>query len=95
MMPTVLPKGTQRILQAALIILLFAPVCLGQEDSRQRVLLLDSFDQEFPPLDAFKGTLRTELRKLSPHRLAFYELSLQPARASHSPGLISCRIAKY
>lgn len=84
-MPSLLPKGTRGILHTALLILLFAPVCLGQEDFRRRVLLLDSFDQEFPPLDAFTGTLRTELRKLSPHRLAFYELSLQPARASANP----------
>jgi signal transduction histidine kinase len=43
--------------------------------------LLDSFDKEFPPLDAFKATLRTEFRKLSSQRLVFYELSLQPASA--------------
>ena len=85
MMPRFLPEVTRWIVRTALFILLLAPVCRGQEDTRQRVLLLDSFDQEFPPLDAFKGTLRTEFRKLSPQRLAFYEISLQPARASLNP----------
>jgi len=46
----------------------------------RRILLLDSFEKQFTPFDVFKATFRNELAERFPEPVAFYELSVDPAR---------------
>lgn len=45
-----------------------------------RILLLHSYGREFAPFNAFSGNFRTELAKLSPGPVDFYEVLLESAR---------------
>jgi PAS domain S-box-containing protein len=68
------------------LLLLLAIVPLGaSEGAPRRVLLLHSFGREFAPFNAFSGNFRTELARLSPEPVDFFELSLESARFNSIP----------
>src|SRR5262249_17973285 len=54
-------------------------------DEPTRVLLLDSYEREFPPFDAFKSVFRSELQKQLSKPLSFSEVSVEPARFARDP----------
>ena len=51
----------------------------------KRVLLLHSFDGQFPPFDHFTARFRGEVSRQSAEPIEFYEVSLQPARFAERP----------
>jgi hypothetical protein len=53
----------------------------------KRVLLLHSFDPNFPTEDTFAGYLRTDLAEKSPYPLDPYEVLLEIARFSEVSGM--------
>ncbi len=47
----------------------------------RRVLLIHSFDRDFPPFNAFSGIFRAELVSRSPEPLDLFEVSIESARS--------------
>jgi signal transduction histidine kinase/CheY-like chemotaxis protein/ABC-type uncharacterized transport system substrate-binding protein len=77
-------------LRFRLILLLTVPILLltsisNAAEEPRRVLLLDSFEREFPPFDAFKSVLHSELLKQFSEPLTFSEVSVEPARLAQGP----------
>src|SRR5262249_46714595 len=72
------------------LILLTVPILLltsisNAAEKPRRVLLLDSFERDFPPFDVFKSGLHSELLKQFSEPLTFSEVSIEPARLARDP----------
>jgi signal transduction histidine kinase/ABC-type uncharacterized transport system substrate-binding protein/ActR/RegA family two-component response regulator len=79
-----------RLLRFRLILHITVPILLlasisSAADEPRRVLLLDSFEREFPPFDVFKSVFRSELVRRFSEPLTFSEVSVEPARYAQDP----------
>ena len=79
-----LPRFLRDICAAArsrihLLILVFVSLDVQAAEPR-RVLLLHSFGREFDPISIFSGNLRSELAKLSPEPIDFFDVAVITAR---------------
>src|SRR5262245_36195413 len=72
------------ILRATVPILLLASISAAA-DGPTRLLLLDSYERDFPPFDVFKSVFRSELEKQLSKPVAFFEVSVEPARFGRDP----------
>jgi PAS domain S-box-containing protein len=76
-----------RGLSAVLLLLAVAvPVSASRSAEQPRhVLLLHSYEREFAPHGMLASIFQKELSRQSPQPINFFDVSLQPARSSHTP----------
>src|SRR4051812_47618843 len=74
-------RGTvQQGLGFIVVLLMISGASASWAAAPQRVLLLHSFGNDFAPYSVVAGDFRTDLAKMSPSRIEFYDVSLESSR---------------